>query len=117
MVIKEFRQLRRDRRTLAMLIVMPLVLLIVFGYAASFDVPEVRTVGGGPDAEQAARGLPGRPRGGGGGARRGGGGGRGGAAGRAGGRGRPVRRPGRGAGVQRARGRPGRRPGRPVGAA
>jgi ABC-2 type transport system permease protein len=58
MVIKEFRQLRRDRRTLAMLIVMPLVLLIVFGYAASFDVPEVRTVVVGADAEQAARSLP-----------------------------------------------------------
>jgi ABC-2 type transport system permease protein len=31
MVQKEFRQLRRDRRTVAMMIVMPLVLLIVFG--------------------------------------------------------------------------------------
>ena len=35
MIVKEFRQLRRDRRTLAMMIVMPVVLLIVFGYAAS----------------------------------------------------------------------------------
>jgi len=60
MVIKEFRQLRRDRRTLAMLIVMPLVLLVVFGYAASFDVPEVRTVVVGPGAAQAAGRLPGR---------------------------------------------------------
>ena len=38
MIVKEFRQLRRDRRTLAMMIVMPVILLIVFGYAASFDV-------------------------------------------------------------------------------
>jgi ABC-2 type transport system permease protein len=60
MVIKEFRQLRRDRRTLAMLIVMPLVLLVVFGYAASFDVPNVRTVVVGPGALAAARGLPAR---------------------------------------------------------
>jgi ABC-2 type transport system permease protein len=79
MVIKEFRQLRRDRRTLAMLIVMPLVLLIVFGYAASFDVPEVRTVVVGADAEQAARSLPERLEvvaggGGGGGERKGEGG-------------------------------------------
>jgi ABC-2 type transport system permease protein len=60
MVIKEFRQLRRDHRTLAMLIVMPLVLLVVFGYAASFDVPNVRTVVVGPAAEQVAGRLPGR---------------------------------------------------------
>jgi ABC-2 type transport system permease protein len=58
MVIKEFRQLRRDHRTLAMLIVMPLLMLTVFGYAASFDVPEVRTVVAGPGAEQAAGSLP-----------------------------------------------------------
>jgi len=58
MVIKEFRQLRRDHRTLAMLIVMPLLMLTVFGYAASFDVPEVRTVVVGPGAEQAAGSLP-----------------------------------------------------------
>jgi ABC-2 type transport system permease protein len=58
MVIKEFRQLRRDHRTLAMLIVMPLVLLVVFGYAASFDVPEVRTVVVGPGADQVAGRLP-----------------------------------------------------------
>jgi ABC-2 type transport system permease protein len=58
MVIKEFRQLRRDHRTLAMLIVLPLLMLTVFGYAASFDVPEVRTVVVGPGAEQAAGNLP-----------------------------------------------------------
>jgi ABC-2 type transport system permease protein len=41
MVIKEIRQVRRDRRTLAMMIVMPIMLLIVFGYAASFDVSRI----------------------------------------------------------------------------
>ena len=33
-MVKEFRELVRDRRTLAMLIVMPLLLLVIFGYAA-----------------------------------------------------------------------------------
>ncbi|HEX6147170.1 MAG TPA: ABC transporter permease [Acidimicrobiia bacterium] len=42
MVIKEVRQVRRDRRTLAMMIVMPIMLLVVFGYAASFDVTTIR---------------------------------------------------------------------------
>ncbi len=41
MVIKEVRQVRRDRRTLAMMIVMPIMLLVVFGYAASFDVTKI----------------------------------------------------------------------------
>ncbi|MGH2774030.1 MAG: ABC transporter permease [Actinomycetota bacterium] len=44
LVLKEFRQVRRDHRTLAMMIVMPLLLLVVFGYAASFDVDEIPTV-------------------------------------------------------------------------
>jgi ABC-2 type transport system permease protein len=54
MIVKEFRQLRRDRRTLAMMIVLPLVLLVVFGYAASFDVTEIPTSVVGPQAEQMA---------------------------------------------------------------
>jgi ABC-type multidrug transport system permease subunit len=60
MIVKEFRQLRRDRRTLAMMIVMPVVLLIVFGYAASFDVATIPTVAAGPEASQAAH-LLGKP--------------------------------------------------------
>ncbi|GAA1469289.1 ABC transporter permease [Microbacterium thalassium] len=36
--LKEFQELRRDRRTLGMLIVMPLLLLVIFGYAANFTV-------------------------------------------------------------------------------
>jgi ABC-2 type transport system permease protein len=60
MIVKEFRQLRRDRRTLAMMIVMPVVLLIVFGYAASFDVTAIPTVAAGPQASQAAH-LLGKP--------------------------------------------------------
>ncbi|MBD5785450.1 ABC transporter permease [Cellulosimicrobium terreum] len=42
MMMKEFRELRRDRRTLAMLVALPLLLLIVFGYAANFTVSELK---------------------------------------------------------------------------
>lgn len=58
MVAKEFRQVRRDRRTTAMLVVLPLLLLIVFGYAASFDVDRVSTIVVGPGAERVAEDLP-----------------------------------------------------------
>jgi ABC-2 type transport system permease protein len=58
MVSKEFRQMRRDCRTLAMMILMPVVLLLVFGYAASFDVTTITTATLGPGAEQAAGLLP-----------------------------------------------------------
>ncbi|MDF2629740.1 MAG: type transporter [Symbiobacteriaceae bacterium] len=39
---KEFIQIRRDRRTLAMMIALPMLWLLMFGYAFSFDVQEVR---------------------------------------------------------------------------
>jgi ABC-2 type transport system permease protein len=58
MIVKEFRQVRRDHRTLAMMIVMPVVLLVVFGYAASFDTSQIPTIVGGPAAEAAANQLP-----------------------------------------------------------
>lgn len=58
MIVKEFRQVRRDHRTLAMMIVMPVVLLVVFGYAASFDTTSIPTVIGGPGAEAAVGQLP-----------------------------------------------------------
>jgi ABC-2 type transport system permease protein len=58
MIIKEFRQLRRDRRTLAMMIFLPVLLLVILGYAASFDVSHIPTVVSGPDAHQAAAALP-----------------------------------------------------------
>ena len=56
--LKEFRQLRRDRRTVAMLFLFPFVFLVVFGYAASFDVKEVPTIVVGPGAAMAAAALP-----------------------------------------------------------
>jgi ABC-2 type transport system permease protein len=52
MAVKEFRELSRDRRTVAMLIALPLLLLVVFGYAASFDVGTVKTIVVGPQAQQ-----------------------------------------------------------------
>jgi ABC-2 type transport system permease protein len=58
MVAKEFRELRRDRRTLAMIIVMPLLLLIIFGYAANFSIDSVKTAVVGPQAEQLSGNLP-----------------------------------------------------------
>jgi ABC-2 type transport system permease protein len=58
MVAKEFRELRRDRRTLAMIIVMPLLLLVIFGYAANFSITSVRTAVVGPQAQQVADTLP-----------------------------------------------------------
>ena len=58
MIVKEFRQLRRDRRTLAMMIVMPILLLVILGYAASFDVSDIPTVVAGPGADVVATALP-----------------------------------------------------------
>ncbi|AZG44619.1 ABC transporter permease [Gordonia insulae] len=58
MILKEFRELRRDPRTLAMLIVLPLLLLVIFGYAANFYVSSVQTAVVGPSAEQVSRSLP-----------------------------------------------------------
>lgn len=40
---KEAIQLRRDRRSLALAFALPLVLLVLFGYAITFDVRNVRT--------------------------------------------------------------------------
>ena len=58
MIVKEFRQLRRDRRTLAMMIVMPVLLLVILGYAASFDVSAVPAVVAGPGAAAVSKALP-----------------------------------------------------------
>jgi ABC-2 type transport system permease protein len=54
MIVKEFRELRRDRRTMAMMIVLPVLLLVVFGYAANFKVHDIPVVVVGPGAAQAA---------------------------------------------------------------
>jgi ABC-2 type transport system permease protein len=58
MIVKEFRQVRRDRRTLVMMILMPIVLLVVLGYAASFNVESIPVAVAGPGAGAIARQLP-----------------------------------------------------------
>jgi ABC-2 type transport system permease protein len=58
MILKEFRELRRDRRTLGMLVVMPIMLLVIFGYAANFNVTSIRTAVVGAQAEAVASQLP-----------------------------------------------------------
>src|SRR6266851_4449024 len=57
MIVKEFRQVRRDRRTLAMMIVLPVLLLVVLGYAASFDVKTITVAAAGAQADVVAAGL------------------------------------------------------------
>jgi len=56
--LKEFLQLRRDRRTVAMLFLLPFLFLVVFGYAASFDVKEIPTLIVGGSAKLVESKLP-----------------------------------------------------------
>ncbi len=63
MILKEFRELRRDRRTVAMLVVLPLLLLTIFGFAANFTVDSLTTLVVGPQAGQAADAVTGSPAG------------------------------------------------------
>ena len=37
-VVKEFRQISRDRRTLTILLFVPAFFLLLYGYALSFDI-------------------------------------------------------------------------------
>jgi ABC-2 type transport system permease protein len=57
MIVKEFRQMRRDRRTVALMVGLPIMMLIVFGYAARFDVTEIRTAVLGPQTDLVAGAL------------------------------------------------------------
>ena len=41
---KEFAQIRRDKRTIAIIILMPIMELLLFGYAASTSVDHIPTV-------------------------------------------------------------------------
>ncbi len=43
-ILKEFIQLRRDRRTLAMIIIIPIIQMSLFGYALSTDIKNVPMV-------------------------------------------------------------------------
>ena len=58
MAVKELRQLARDRRTVAMMVVLPVVLLVVFGYAARFDIDKVPTIVAGSQANAVKAQLP-----------------------------------------------------------
>ena len=57
LILKEFRELSRDRRTLAMLIVLPVVLLVIFGYAANFSVDKISVAVTGTGADSLATSL------------------------------------------------------------
>lgn len=50
--------MRRDRRSVALMVGLPLMLLVIFGYAARFDVTEISTAVVGPGAETFAATLP-----------------------------------------------------------
>ena len=41
-IIKEFRQIRRDRRVLAILTLFPVLLMLLNGYALNSDVQHIR---------------------------------------------------------------------------
>jgi ABC-2 type transport system permease protein len=58
MIIKEFRELSRDRRTMAMIVVLPILFLVIFGYAANFNVGTLKTIVIGPQAAVAQSILP-----------------------------------------------------------
>jgi ABC-2 type transport system permease protein len=54
---KELRQLRRDRLTLGMMVALPVVQLLLFGYAINSDVRHMPTVVWDQDRSPAARGF------------------------------------------------------------
>ena len=56
-IVNKFRELKRDRRTLAMMIVLPILMLVIFGYAANFSVSKISTVVVGPQAEAVSKQL------------------------------------------------------------
>jgi ABC-2 type transport system permease protein len=57
LVLKEFLQLKRDRQSRFRLIVLPLIQMIIFGYAATFEVYHVSTVVLDQDHSQESRNL------------------------------------------------------------
>jgi ABC-2 type transport system permease protein len=61
LVRKEFIQIGRDKRTLVMMVAIPIIWIVLFGYAATFDVKHIRAVvavpEGSPSAALIATGL------------------------------------------------------------
>jgi len=58
--LKELRQLRRDRLTLAMMLALPILQLVLFGYAINTDVRHIPTVVFDQDRSAASRDLASR---------------------------------------------------------
>jgi ABC-2 type transport system permease protein len=52
MVLKEFRELQPRPADVAMIVALPILLLVVFGYAANFSIDEVSTAVLGAAGEQ-----------------------------------------------------------------
>lgn len=59
-VVKEFLQLRRDRKMIPMVLVFPVVQLLIFGYAATLDVKHIPTLLFDLDRSAASRSLASR---------------------------------------------------------
>ena len=57
LVRKEFIEIRRDRRTIALIVGVPLVLLVIFGYAANFEVHHITTELVGHDSSEVREAL------------------------------------------------------------
>jgi ABC-2 type transport system permease protein len=57
MVVKEFVQMRRDRMTFATMLVIPILQLVLFGYAINTDVRHLPTVVYDQDRSAASRDL------------------------------------------------------------
>lgn len=57
---KEFIQIRRDRRTLGMMVAIPVLWIVIFGYAATFDVRDIKTVVAVPEDSPTAALIAGR---------------------------------------------------------
>ena len=56
-IVKEFLQIRRDRRMIPVILVAPIVQLVVFGFAVNIDVTDVPTVLVDQDRSEASREL------------------------------------------------------------
>lgn len=56
-IVKEFRQIGRDRRTLGVLVFIPAFLLVMFGYALDMDVTDLPTAVYDADRSPASRAL------------------------------------------------------------
>ncbi|MHA7663148.1 hypothetical protein [Mycolicibacterium sp. HS_4_1] len=54
-IVKEFHQMRPDRRLLALMILIPLLLLAASGYADHFDVTSFKAKAVGPQANPDGR--------------------------------------------------------------